>query len=157
MYFSIDLILHRLYQISQHLVSVFSAKTIFCVESPVSIFFFQCFISGAEAWLTSNRWFYITHNKQLLLFSHSVVSDSLRPHGLQHARLPCLSLSPGVCSNSCPLSQWCYLTISSSVFHLSSCPQSFPASGSIPVSWLFTFAGQSIGVSASVLPMNIWG
>ena len=93
----------------------------------------------------------------LLLLSCSVVSNTLWPCGLQHARLPCPPPSPGVCSNSCPLSQWCHLTISSSVVHLSSCPQSCPASGSIPVSWLFTFGGQSIGVSASVLPVNIQG
>ena len=72
-------------------------------------------------------------------------------------RLPCPSLSPGVCSNSYPLSQWCHLTISSSVTRFSSCPQSFPASGSFPMNWLFASSGQSIGVSAStsVLPMNI--
>ena len=90
-----------------------------------------------------------------LLFSCSVVSDSLRPHGLQHARLPCPSPSSRVCSNSCPLSQWCHPTISSSVFPFSSCPQSFPASGSFLVSQFFASGGQSIGVSASVLPMNI--
>jgi len=92
----------------------------------------------------------------LLLFSHSVVSNSLWPHGLQHARLCCPSLSPWVCSNSCPLSQWCHPTISSSVTPFSSCPQSFPASGSFPMTQLFTSGGQSIGVSASasVLPMN---
>ena len=83
--------------------------------------------------------------------------DSLQPHGLQHARLPCPSLSPGVCSNSCPLSQWCYLSISSSAAPFSFCLQSFPASGSFPMSWLFASGGQSIGASAlaSVLPMNI--
>ena len=70
----------------------------------------------------------------LLLFSHPIVSNSLRPHGLQHARLPCSSPSPGACSNSCPLSQWCHPTISSSVIPFSSCPQSFPASGSFPMS-----------------------
>ena len=67
------------------------------------------------------------------LFSHSVVSDSLQAHGLQHARLPSPSLAPGVCSNSCPLSLWCHPTISSSVAPFSSCPQSFPTSGSFPV------------------------
>ena len=79
-------------------------------------------------------------------------------HGLQHSRLPCPSLSPRVCSNSCPLSQWCSPTISSSVA-LFSCPQSFPASWSFPVSRLFTSSGQGIGASAStpVLPMNIQG
>ena len=94
-----------------------------------------------------------------MLFSHSVVSDSLQPHGLQHARLPCPSPSPGVCSNSCPLSWWCYPTISSSVVPFSSCLQSFLALGSFKMSWLFTSGGQSIGASASasVLPMNIQG
>ena len=83
--------------------------------------------------------------------------NSLWPHGLQHARLPCPSPTPGACSNSCPSSQWCHPTISSSVIPFSSCPQSFPASGSFPVSQLFASGGQSIGVSASasVLPMNI--
>jgi len=90
-------------------------------------------------------------------FSHSVVSDSLRPHGLQHARPPCLSPAPGVHSNSCPLSQWCYPTISSSVVPFSSYLQSFPASGYFQMSQFFASGGQSIGVSASasVLPMNI--
>ena len=92
----------------------------------------------------------------LLLFSRSVVSDSLWPHGLQHARLPCPSLSPRVCSNSCPLSQWCHPTISFSVVPFS-CLQSFPESRSFPMSQLFTSGGQSIGASASasVLPMSI--
>ena len=88
-------------------------------------------------------------------FSHSVVSDSLWPHGLQHTRLPCLSPTPGACSNSCPSSQWCHPTISSSVIPLSSCLQSFPALGSFPISQFFPSGGQSIGVSASVLPMDI--
>ena len=93
----------------------------------------------------------------MLLFSHSVLSDYLWPHGLQHARLPCPSPSPGACSNSCLLSQWCHLTISFSVIPFSSCFQSFPASGSFPMSQLFASGGQSIGASssASVLPMNI--
>ena len=92
----------------------------------------------------------------LLLFSHSVVSNSLWLHGPQHARLPCPSPSAEVCSNSCPLSPWCHPTISSSVIPFSSCLQSFPASGSFLMSLLFTSGGQSIGVSASVLPMNIY-
>ena len=89
--------------------------------------------------------------------SVAVMSDSLRPRGLQHIRLPCLSLSLRVCSNSCPLSWWCHPTISSSAALFSSCPQSFSASGSFPMSQLFISGGQSIGVSASasVLPMNI--
>ena len=90
-------------------------------------------------------------------FSRSVMSNSLQPHGLQHARLPCPSPTLGVYSNSCPLSQWCHPTISSSVVPFSSCLQSFPASGSFPMSQSFTSGGQSIGVSASasVLPMTI--
>ena len=92
----------------------------------------------------------------LVQFS-SVMSDSLQPHGLLHAKLPCLSPTPGACSNSYPSSQWCYPTISSSVVPFSSCLQSFPASGSFPMSQFFTSGGPSIGasVSASVLPMNI--
>ena len=88
-------------------------------------------------------------------FSRSVVSDSLWPHGLQHARLPCPSPSPGVCSNSCPLSQWCHPTISSSVVPVSSRLQSFPASGAFPMTQLFASGGQRIGALASVLPMTI--
>ena len=78
---------------------------------------------------------------------------------MEYASLPCPSPSPRVCSNSCPLSQWCHSTISSSVIPFSSCSQSFPASGTFPVSQLFTSGGQSVGASASasVLPMNIWG
>ena len=89
-------------------------------------------------------------------FSCSVVSYSLRPHELQHTRPPCPSPTPRVYPNSCPSSRWCHPAISSSVVPFSSCPQSRPASGSFPMSQLFTWGGQSIGVSAlgSVLPMN---
>ena len=89
-------------------------------------------------------------------FSHSVVSNSLRPHESQHARPPCPSPTPGVHPNSCPSSRWCHSAISSSVIPLSSCPQSPPASGSFPMSQLFAWGGQSTGVSAStsVLSMN---
>ena len=89
--------------------------------------------------------------------SYSVVSDSLRPFGLQHARLPCPSPTPKTCSNSCPSSQWCHPTISSSVIPFSFHLQSFPASGSFQRSQFFTSGGQSIGVSASAsaFPMNI--
>ena len=92
-------------------------------------------------------------------FSHSVVSNSLLPHELQHARPPCPSPTPGVHSNSCPSSQWCHPAISSSVIPFSSCPQSLPASESFPMSQLFTWGGQNIGVSAlaSVLPKNTQG
>ena len=95
--------------------------------------------------------------KKTLQSSCSVTSNSLQPHGLQHARPPCPSPTPGVYSNSCQSSQWCHPTISSSVTLFSSCPHSFPASGSFPMSWLFPSGGQSIGTSAStsVLPMNI--
>ena len=95
-------------------------------------------------------------NFQSVQFSHSVVSDSLWPHGLQHGRPPCPSPTPWVYSNSCPLSQWCHLAISSSVIPFSSSLQSFPASGSFLMSQFFASVGQSIGVSAStsVLPMN---
>ena len=89
-------------------------------------------------------------------FSRSVMSNSLPSHESQHARPPCPSPTPGAYSNSCPLSQWCHPAISSSVVHFSSCPQSLPASGSFPMSHLFTWGGQSIEVSASasVFPMN---
>ena len=91
---------------------------------------------------------------ELLVFSCSVVSDSLWPHGL-HARLPCPSPSPGAWSNSCPLSWWCHPTISSSVIPFSSCLQSFPASGSFLMSWLFTSGGQSTGAQAKELSFSI--
>ena len=89
-------------------------------------------------------------------FSHSAMSNSLWSHGLQHARLPCPSPSPGAYSNSCPSSQWCHPTISSCVIPFSSCLQPFPASGSFLMSQFFSSLGQGIGVSASasVLPMN---
>ena len=89
-------------------------------------------------------------------FSHSVMSDSLWPHEPQHARPPCPSPTHGVHPNPCPSSRWCHPTISSSVIPFSSCPQSFPVSGSFPVSQLFASGGHSIVVSAStsILPMN---
>ena len=95
--------------------------------------------------------------RAMIQVSCSVMSDSLQPHGLQHARLPCPSPTPRACSNSCPLSRWCHPTISSSVVPFSSCLQFFPASGSFPVSQFFTSSGQSSRVSASesVLPTNV--
>ena len=94
---------------------------------------------------------------QSVQVSCSVMSNSLRPYGLQHARLPCPSTTPGACSNSGLLSQWCHPTISSSVIPFFSCLQSFPASWCFPVSQFFPRGGQSIGASASasILPMNI--
>ena len=93
----------------------------------------------------------------MLLFSRQVMSDSWGHHGLQHSRLPCPPLSPGVCLDSCLLSWWCHPTVSSSVIPLYSHLQSFPVSGSFQMSQLFTSGGQNIGVSASasVFPMNI--
>ena len=110
------------------------------------IFFFLFFFFFFELFLTFSS----------VQFSRSVVSDSLRPHELQHARPPCPSPIPGVYSNSCPSSRWCLPAISSFVVPFSSCPQSLPASGSFPMSQLFAWGGQSTGVSASasVLPMN---
>ena len=100
-----------------------------------------------------NIWLIVLH------CSVSKLCPTLQSHRLKHTRLLCPPLSPRVCSNSCPVSWWCYLTIASSVIPFSSCLQSFPASGSFPVSQLFASGGQSIAVSASasVLPMNIQG
>ena len=97
---------------------------------------------------------YEEETKSSVQFSHSVMSDSLWPHRLQHARPPCPSPTPGVYPNSCSLSRWCHPAISSSVVPFSSCLQSFPASGSFSMSLLFVSGGQSIGASASALPMN---
>ena len=104
-------------------------------------------------WKSSNRVRLVFSSVQ---FSGSVVSNFLRPHESQHARPPCPSPIPGVYSNPCPLSRWCHPAISSSVIPFSSCPQSFPASGSFQISQLSTSGGQSIGVQAStsVLLMN---
>ena len=109
-------------------------------------------ILSNEIWLASKA-----HQCSAVQFTHSIVSDSLPPHGLQHTRLPCLSPTPGACSNSCPSSRWCHPTISSSVIPFSSCLQYFPASGYFPMNQFFTSGGQSIGVSAlaSVLAVNI--
>ena len=111
-----------------------------------------CTVGGNVNWYS-----HCCKQYQPVQFTCSVVSNSLRPHGLQPARPPCPSPTPRVYSNSCPSSQWCYPTISSSVVLFFSHLQSFPASGSFPVSQLFTSGGQSIGVSAStsVPPMNI--
>ena len=112
---------------------------------------------GVNRIITTRIWvLYFPIQYSFLLFSGSVVSDSLRPHGLQHARLSSPSLFPGVCSNSCALNWWYHPTISSSVVPFSTCLQSFPASESFPMSQLFASGGQSIGGSAStsVLSMN---
>ena len=118
-------------------------------------------------WMTQSRIIYapnLQHPAWYLVYGVKLISSfqslsrvSLQPYGLQHARPSCPSPTPRVYSNSCPLSCWCHPTISSSVAPFSSCPQSFPASGSVPMSQLFISGGQSIGTSASapVLPMNI--
>ena len=98
----------------------------------------------------------ITFSFKVCICCHSVIPDSLRLHGLQHTRLPCPSLSLRACLNSCPLSQWCHPTTLSSLIPFF-CLQSFPASGSFLMSQLLTSGDQSIGASASVLPMNIQG
>ena len=102
------------------------------------------------------QWENLLFGMNSIQFSRSVMSTSLWPHELQHTRPPCPPPTPGVHQNPCPLSRWCHPTIPSSVVPFSSCPQSFPASGSFPMSQLFASGGQSIGVSASasVLPMN---
>ena len=127
-----------------HSNKVFSNESVLCIRSP-------------QYWSFSFR---ISSSNDLLFVVQSlVVSDSLQLYGLKHRRPPYPSLSPGLCSNSHPLSQWCYLTISSSVAHFSSYLQSFPTLGSFPVSQFFTSDHQGIGVSASasasVLPVNI--
>ena len=101
----------------------------------------------------------LCHRFNSVQFSHSVLSDSLRPHGLQHTRLPCPSTTPRAYSNSCPLSQWCHPTMSLSVSPLSSYLQSLPASGSLPMGQSFSSGGQSVWASASAsLPlMNTQG
>ena len=109
--------------------------------------------------MSCNLWVMVCDRFKLfssVQFSCSVVSDTLRPHELKHARHPCPSPTPGVHSNLCTSSQWGHPAISSSIVRFSSCPQSLPASESFPMSQLFTWDGQSIGVSAlaSVLPMN---
>ena len=128
------------------------------------ISFFTCkmngvIVQGHKKHPRSMLWVVINGYMENLLFSLSVVSYSLWPHGLQHARLPCPSPSLGACSNSCPLSQWCHPTMLSSIIPFSFFLQPFSASGSFPMSWLFSIGGQSIGTSASasVLPMNIHG
>ena len=101
--------------------------------------------------------FHLINHNPTIQSSHSVVSNSLQPHGLQHAMLPYPSPTPRAGSNSCPLSQWYYPTIASPVIPFSFCPQSFPTSGSFPMCWFFSSGGQRTGASASasVLPTNI--
>ena len=120
------------------------------IEYPTSILFFEFVGSSNKKQWSGLK--YIQFNS--VQFSRSVMSDSLQPHELQHARSPCPSPTPGVHSKSCPSSQWCHPAISSSAVPFSSCPQSLPASASFPMSQLFIWGGQSTGVSAlaSFLP-----
>ena len=124
-----------------------SLSSLFFVVQPLS--HVQLFVTSGTA-----RLLYLPFSS--VQFSRSVMSNSLQPHEPQHARPPCPSPTPGVHPNPCPSSRWCHPTISSSVIPFSSCPQSFPASESFPMSQLFTWGGHSIGVSASTsaLPMN---
>ena len=121
--------------------------TFYCIQVFLWIYFGKCCSKQSKM-----TWIFLS-----VQFSCSVVSDSLQPHESQHARPPCPSPTPGVHSDSRPSSQWCHPTISSSVILFSSCLQFFPASGSFPMSRLFASGYQSIGASASVLPMNIEG
>ena len=132
--------------ISSHLILAFT------LQIPLARFSSFCHFNRSKASCGSDR--FLLSSVQ---FSCSVMSNSLQPHELQHARPPYPSPTAGVYPNSCPLSRWCHLTISSSVTRFSSCPQSFSASGSFPLSWLFASGGQRTGtsVSAPVLPMNI--
>ena len=119
---------------------------------------FDPFLSSTSVIVLHGQWMLANIIKftKSAQFSHSVVSDSLQPHEPQHTRSPCPSPTPGVYPNSCPSSWWCHPAISSSVIPFSSCPQSFPTSGSFQVGQLFASGGQRIGVSGStsVLPMN---
>ena len=124
---------------------------IFYTLTPIRNYCTICFPN-----LACRRYIYTHTRIKSVQFSHLVMSNSFQPYELQHVRLPCPSPTPRVYSNSCTLSWWCHPTISSSVIHFFSCLQSFPASGSFPISQFFTSGGQSIGISAStaVLPMN---
>ena len=143
--------------------TAFKTKGSYCVYYFVTCIFHWTYIMKIFPWqyilILQHRIEYQASGHMIFTsvqFSHSVVSDSLWPHEPQHTRPPCPSPTPRVYSDSCPSSRWCHPAISSSVVPFSSCPQSLPASGSLPMSQLFTWGGQIIGVSAStsVLPMN---
>ena len=134
-------------------------------QSFLCLFFFTGKVHGTNDWFKIGKGVhqgcilslcFFNLYAESVQFSHSVMSNSLRPHESYHTRPPCPSLTLGVYPNSCPLSWWCHPAISSSVVPFSSCPQSLPASESFPISQLFAWGGQSIGVSASasVLPMD---
>ena len=119
-----------------------------------SLILFRCLGGNSVA---GGIWCLVSLSRQSIQFSYSVMSDSLSHHGLQHARLPCPSPTPRACSDSCPLGRWFHPTISPSVTPFSFCLQSFPVSGSFPMSQFFKSSGQIIGVSvsSSVFPMNM--
>ena len=141
----------------QSLRATYPSRTVLFARLKTSSVTSLLFYFSTICWGSNIRQTYCLVLRLPVQFSCSVVSDSLWPHGLQHARLPCPSPTPRTYSNSCPSSRWCHPTISSSVIPFSSCLQSFPASGSFPMSQFFASGAQSIGASASasVLPTNV--
>ena len=148
------------YQVTPPLYTTLLKKKSLCPAHTLELYstFMECNSSSLEIFICCLIYL-ANHLFMSVQFSHSVVSDSLWPHGQQHARLPCPSPTTRACSNSCPLSWWCHLTISSFIISFSTYLKSFPASGSFPMSQFFASDCQVIGVSASasVLPMNIQG
>ena len=135
---------------------MFSENKVNCLPSKFMVFLNSIHGCGRHKFAPCDfHLLVLLHGNYLVQFSRSIVSDSLQPHRLQHARPPYPSPTPGVYSDSCPLSQWCHPTTSSSVVPFSSCLQSLPASGSFPMRQFFASGGQSIGASGSVLPMNV--
>ena len=142
--------------------SIFCAKCVHSLVKPLLLFFLKEVKIKILQKRKISQVFEVENNLAWIAHTHAVIQllshvQLCNPIDYSMPGLPCPSLSPGVCSNSCPLSHWCYPTISSSVASFSFCPQSFPASGSFPMIWLFASGGQSIGTSALVLPMNIQG
>ena len=153
--------MHIIYNYWSHFyLSKFLNFLIWCWNRDFAVLFSDELLKWYTLQILSSSIITFVHVERLMIvsvqFSRSVVSNSLRPHESQHARPPCPSPSPGIHSNSCPSSQWCHPAISSLVIPFSSCPQSLPASESFPMSQLFAWGGQSIGVSAlaSFLPKN---
>ena len=155
------LILPQYFSLSCIIVSSFTIRDVYSVVIPCELYFETVTMKhfGPTSAFDDPGQVYkaLSLYDTSVQFSRSVVSDSLWSHGLQHAWPPCPSPTPRACSNACPLSWWCHPTISSSVIPFSCHLQSFPASGSFPMSRLFASGGPSIGASASVLPMNIKG
>ena len=142
--------------------SIFCAKCVHSLVKPLLLFFLKEVKIKILQKRKISQVFEVENNLAWIAHIHAVIQllshvQLCNPIDCSMPGLPCPSLSPGVCSNSCPLSHWCYPTISSSVASFSFCPQSFPAPGSFPMIWLFASGGQNIGTSALVLPMNIQG